>query len=113
MPVISIAIARQHLRDPDDDDEYLVLLIDAAEDQAMRYLNRRFFADAVALETAVLAGEAGESPIVINASISAACLLILGHLYANREDEVSGTITSELSMGSRALLTPYRVGWGI
>jgi hypothetical protein len=113
MPVISIPIARQHLRDPDDDDQYLELLLNAAEDQAMRYLNRRFYADTEAMNAAVLADEAGESPIVINASIIAACLLILGHLYANREDEVSGTITSELSMGSRALLTPYRVGWGI
>ncbi|CAK9889203.1 head-tail connector protein [Pseudomonas fluorescens] len=113
MSVISIPIARQHLRDPDDDDQYLELLLDAAEDQAMRYLNRRFYADTDALNAAVRAGEAGESPIVINASVIAACLLILGHLYANREDEIVGTATSVLSNGSRALLTPYRVGWGV
>ncbi|MCO7634125.1 head-tail connector protein [Pseudomonas guariconensis] len=113
MPVIDMAIARHHLRDPEDDDQYLELLLIAAEDQAMDYLNRRFYADQEALEAAVRAGEAGESPIVINAAIKSACLLILGHLYGNREDVVIGTISTEIPMGSRSLLTPYRVGWGI
>ena len=85
MPVISLAIARHHLRDPDDADEYLQLLIEAAEGQAMDYLNRRFYADQQALDEAVAAGDAGEYPLVSNKQINAACLLILGHLYANRE----------------------------
>lgn len=113
MPVISMSIARHHLRDPEDDDEYLELLIEAAEGQAMDYLNRRFYHDQQALDEAVDAEDAGESPMVCNKQIKAACLLILGHLYANREDVVIGTIASELPKGSVALLTPHRIGWGV
>lgn len=113
MPVISLDIARHHLRYPDDDDEYLELLIEAAEGQAMDYLNRRFYADQQALDEAVAADDAGESPMVCNKQIKGACLLILGHLYANREDVVIGTIATELPKGSVALLTPHRIGWGI
>ncbi|MFF7859693.1 head-tail connector protein [Pseudomonas monteilii] len=113
MPVISLTTARHHLRDPDDDDEYLELLIEAAEGQAMDYLNRRVYVDQQALDDAVAAGDAGESPMVSNRQIQAACLLILGHLYANREDVVTGTIATEIPRGSVALLTPHRIGWGV
>ena len=50
---------------------------------------------------------------VINDAIQAACLLALGHLYANREDVVTGTIATELPMNSRWLLNPYRTGMGV
>ncbi|WP_449432348.1 head-tail connector protein [Pseudomonas putida] len=113
MSVIDLTIARHHLRDPEDDDEYLELLIEAAEGQAMDYLNRRFYANQQALDEAVAADDAGESPMVCNKQIKAACLLILGHLYANREDVVIGTIATELPKGSVALLTPHRIGWGV
>ncbi|MFV3402867.1 head-tail connector protein [Pseudomonas sp. NY15463] len=113
MSVISLTIARHHLRDPDDDDDYLELLIEAAEGQAMDYLNRRFYADQLTLDEAVAAGNAGDRPMVCNKQISAACLLIIGHLYANRESVVAGTIATELPQGSMALLNPHRIGWGI
>lgn len=113
MPVIDMSIAREHLRDPDDDEAYLVALLSAAEDQAAQYLNRRFFGDAQALEEAVANGTAGDRPILINPSITAACLLILGHLYANREDVAAGTTATEMPMGSRSILQPYRIGLGI
>lgn len=113
MPAINLTVARHHLRDPDDADEYLELLIEAAEGQAMDYLNRRFYVDQQALDEAVAAGDAGEFPMVTNKQINAACLLILGHLYANREDVVIGTIATELPKGSLALLTPHRIGWGV
>lgn len=67
----------------------------------------RAFADARAAVEMVARG------IVINDAIRAACLLSLGHLYANREDVVTGTITAELPMGSRWLLNPYRTGLGV
>jgi uncharacterized phiE125 gp8 family phage protein len=41
--------------------------------------------------------------------IKAAILLTVGHLYANREAVVVGTIASELPMGVRSLLSPLRV----
>lgn len=113
MSVISMALARAHLRDPDDDDDYLQLLIDSAEQSAMDYLNRKVYADAQSLAEAIAAGVAGEKPMLSNAPFKSACLLILGHLYANREDVVIGTIATDLPRGSQSLLTPYRVGWGI
>lgn len=54
--------------------------------------------------------------MVINKSIIAACLLTLGHLWANREDAVTGVNTSsvtELPHGSRSLLQPDRVSMGV
>lgn len=111
MTVIPLDTAMLHLRAEEDDRAQVQLLLEAAEDAASQFINRRFYADA--MEAASVANSAGTAPIVINPSITAACLLILGSLYANREDVVVGTITSELPMGSRSLLTPYRVGWGV
>lgn len=51
--------------------------------------------------------------VVINASITAACLLMLGKLYANREDVVTGQTAVELPQGAHSLLWPYRVGLGV
>lgn len=51
--------------------------------------------------------------MVINKAVEAACLLKLGHLFANREEVVTGTIATELPQSSKALLTPYRVGMGV
>lgn len=43
-----------------------------------------------------------------NASIHSAVLLILGHLFSNREDVVVGATVSDIPQGSRTLLRPYR-----
>lgn len=40
-----------------------------------------------------------------------AIMLMLGHLYANRESAVIGTISSELPFGVEAFLTPLRVNF--
>lgn len=47
------------------------------------------------------------------ADVRSAALLIIGHLYENRESVIIGTISSELPMGVEMLLAPYvihRVG---
>lgn len=51
--------------------------------------------------------------VVINKAIEAACLLKLGHLFANREEVVTGTIATELPQSSKALLMPYRIRMGV
>lgn len=44
--------------------------------------------------------------------VKAAILLLVGHLYENREDVVVGLMATQVPMGARALLWPYRiVGW--
>lgn len=51
--------------------------------------------------------------IVVNAAITAACLLKLGHLFANREEVITGTIATELPLASQSLLMPYRIRMGV
>ncbi|MCK9504702.1 MAG: head-tail connector protein [Porticoccaceae bacterium] len=41
--------------------------------------------------------------------VKAALLLMIGHLYENREDSIVGAAISELPFGSRCLLNPYRM----
>lgn len=113
MTVIPIEVAMQHLRADSEDQSYVALVLEAAEDSAAQYLNRRFYADAEALASGVLAGGAGTDPILVNPSIRAACLLIAGKLYNSREDAVTGTTVTELPSGSQSLLMPYRIGLGV
>ena len=47
--------------------------------------------------------------IVVNDAIKSAVLLIVGHLYANREDVVAGASVAKLPNGAEWLLAPYRV----
>lgn len=66
-----------------------------------------------ALADAYEAIDMDEHGIVINAAITAACLLKLGHLFANREEVVTGTIATELPLASKSLLMPYRIRMGV
>ncbi|QXH96111.1 phage gp6-like head-tail connector protein [Pseudomonas ogarae] len=161
MSVIDIELAMKHLRAESEDVEDVQSKLDSAESAAQKFLQRRFYADAAALnaalatvpaarlaartayEAAVTTAEAVENwddrcaaltdaqfvfsealrnctavarGMVINKSIVAACLLTLGHLWANREDAVTGINTSsvtELPHGSRSLLQPDRVSMGV
>ena len=54
-----------------------------------------------------------EFGMVTNKAIEAACLLKLGHLYANREEVVTGTTAAERPRSSKSLLAPYRIGMGV
>lgn len=51
--------------------------------------------------------------MVLNPVIQAACLLKLGHLFANREEVVTGTIATELPLASQHLLMPHRIRMGV
>lgn len=114
MPLIDTELAKQHLRvDGDDEDLLIGLYLDAAEEAAMEFMNRSVYTDVEALADAVLSGTAGEQPMVITKAITAGILLILGDLYANRENTIIGTISSELPRGANALLQPYRVNMGV
>lgn len=161
MSVITIELAMKHLRAESEDLDDVQSKLDAAEDAAEQYLNRKLFVDGTELWAAlttvitlrsqcrvVLDSALSEASlidnfddrlmaerdaqcrykeslrnvamisrgIVLNKSITAACLLMLGHLWANREDTVTGINTSsviELPHGSRSLLFPYRVDLGV
>lgn len=113
--LLDLAIAKLHLRvDCADDDLLIALYIGAAYDQAQQYLGRNIYADQESMAAAILAGTAGDTPpMVCNDSVLAAMLLTLGHLYANREDVITGASPAAMPMGSRALLAPYRRGMGV
>lgn len=102
--LVTDAVVRAHLHI--DAGEDVSLYVSAAEEAAGQYLNRAIYADVTA-QGADLVG------IVVNDAIRAAILLTIGHLYANRESVVTGTIATELPMTTRYLLDPYRAGMGV
>ncbi|HBL7061443.1 TPA: phage gp6-like head-tail connector protein [Klebsiella oxytoca] len=110
MTVIDTETAMEHLRLDDEIDKTMVEgYLAAAEDAAMQFLNRRFYADKVALDSAIENESAGERPIVITPSIHSAVLLILGWLYENRGDDLSHDFPGP----ARWLLNPYRIDMGV
>ncbi|WP_372380299.1 head-tail connector protein [Xanthomonas sp. NCPPB 1062] len=112
MHLLTIEQVRQHCRADSADDALLAVYVDAAEQAAQDFLNRRAYPDADALAAAVLDGTAGDDPIVTNPSVNAAVLLIAGHLFRNREAVTSET-ANQLPLGAHALLWPHRVGLGV
>lgn len=158
MPVIALDAAMNHLRADSEDLDLVQAQLDAAEEAAMKFLNRRFYLDQVALDAArtgvhgalqaaksanAAATEVAEAEqdhalrcrlleharqaladaydqadaiaygMVLNPAIQAACLLKLGHLFANREEVVTGTVAAELPLASQHLLMPYRIRMGV
>ncbi|GFM73740.1 hypothetical protein PSCICL_47320 [Pseudomonas cichorii] len=158
MAIISIELAMHHLQAEPDDQVLVQAQLNAAEEAAMQFLNRRFYADQQELElaragldglmraardanaAAVAAAENEEDHgircrkldharkaladayeqvdsvgygIVINDAITSACLLKLGHLFANREEVITDGNAVELPLASRSLLMPYRCRMGV
>jgi hypothetical protein len=114
MELITLELARSHCRIDSEDDALLELYGSASESAAQQFLNRRVFPDADSMAAAVLDGTAGIDPILVNDSIRAAVLLMLGHLYRTREDvQGSGGATVQVPMGAHSLLWPYRIGLGV
>jgi len=115
MQIITTDRARQHCRADSDDDSMLSVYAGAAEQAAQDFLNRRVYATGDDLAAAVLAGSAGEDPIVVNDAILAAMLLILGHLYKNREEVMTGqgSAAVKIPVGAEFLLWPHRIGLGV
>lgn len=105
--LLDLATVKLHLRvDANAEDALIGLYATAAEEFAMQFLGRTVYATELAqgLDTA---------GIVINPAIQAALLLIVGHLYANREDVLAGVSVAQLPNGSQYLLQPYRAGLGV
>ena len=105
--LLDLATVKLHLRVDDSAEDALIgLYVTAAEESAMQFLGRTIYATELAqgLDTA---------GIVINPAIQAALLLIVGHLYANREDVLAGVSVAQLPNGSQYLMQPYRIGMGV
>lgn len=114
MPILTTEQAIEHCRaDPGADVAMVELYLGAAIDAAQDYLGRKVYANQGELDAAVVAGTAGELPMVATYAIKAAMLLICGHLFANREDVVTGLQSYAMPMGSRDLLCPHRRRQGL
>lgn len=86
--------------DEHEEDALLEGYIRAARSYCQAWLDRTIY------DTAVPSDDT--DGIIDNASIDQACLLLIGHWYANREAVVIGTITAEVPLAVQALLQPYR-----
>lgn len=110
----------------DSDDEALRLYTrPAAYMIAERFLNRQVFPTQAALDAYTARWENPDDfdpddrvtgppkyPMVANRPFVAAVLLIIGHLYRNREDTTVENMR-EMPLGSRAILFPWRAAMGI
>lgn len=113
--LVELDTLKLHCRvDSSDEDALISIYGDAADERIETYLNRKVYPTQSALTSAVTAGTAGDDPMVVNDSIKASIMLLVGHLYSNRESTVDPrTEMVELPMGVSYLLTPYRMGMGI
>ena len=105
--LLDLATVKMHLRGTEPEEDALIgVYALAAEEFAVQFLGRTIYATELAqgLDTA---------GIVINPAIQAALLLIVGKLYACREDAVVGVSVTQLPNGAEYLLQPYRTGMGV
>ena len=103
MSIITLATAKAHLRvDHTDEDALITLYLNAAARSASDYLARPIYANA---NEELFAEDT--TGVVANDAIRAAVLLQLGTLYRDRE-ATGDKPTSELAMGAKYLLDPYR-----
>lgn len=104
MSLLEASLVKKHLRvDSTDEDTVLAAYQAAAEATVCEYLDRDIYVS-------------GDSPaptdefaIEIEPPITAAILLLVGDLYANREPDYKLLGDAVLPRAVRALLAPYRV----
>lgn len=100
MAIVTREEAKLHLKvDQDVEDTLIDLYVAAAEEYIEKYINR------------VIPNKNLPTPAVPSA-IKAACLLLVGDMYQNREAQIVGTIVADNPAVVR-LLYPYRVNIGI
>lgn len=102
MAKIDLAAAKLHLRvDSSDEDTLISAWIAAAYSNVEGRIFRKVY------DTAETIPEEDATGIKVTEAINAAVLLIVGHLYANREDVVIQGQPVALPQGSEYLLAPY------
>jgi hypothetical protein len=105
MSLVPLATFKQHIKVEDDEtDEDVVIqaYLDGAEGAVAAHLCRPLIAS-----DATPTADTYEIPLL--PAVTAAILIMAGHLYANRETVVTGTISTELPMSVQFLLAPHRV----
>lgn len=113
LELVTLAQAKSHLRVVSDfEDSDIQLKLNAATRMALSFLDRDVYATQAELDAAVAAGTARPLPLLVTDDdmemVRAGILLLLGDLYTNREEVVTGTIATQLPTGARACLNPLR-----
>jgi len=130
--IVTLDQAKAHLRVAGtDEDAAITLYVGAAEESAAQYVNRALYADQTTLDAAVAAYAAAVTAdpaavaappatddgtgMVATDAVRAAILLIVGHLYANRENVITGMRAAavQVPQSSQWLLDPYRINQGM
>lgn len=110
--LVSLAQAQDHLRDYYAENEgHIALLITAASRACLKYLDGG--EDAWADSDGQIAQDSNGVPLLVPEDIQAACLLLIGEFYRNRDGEQMGEINSQFGYGFLprpvvALLFPHR-----
>lgn len=110
MALITLTLAKKHLRvESSDEDQEIELYLAAAEEAVSKYLDRAIYP--IAADSPPGAPPSGDdgTAIEINAAITAAVLLLASHFYDNREGDASVVHDALLPRQVRALLAPYRI----
>lgn len=135
MSITPIEVAMHHLRADEDDEADVQRKLEAAEEIAAQYMGRAIYPDAETCRQAFV--EAQEKMrelvednqgviglddsfvyhellmqtrgVVMGPAIEAGVLLILGTLYAHREDVTVGFSATELPIAATHRLQPYRI----
>ncbi len=96
--VLTLDMAKKHLNVVSNrDDELIKLQLRAATIACEGYIERKL----CATEEQVQALQAqGIRAVLLDDLLNAGILLMLGHLYANREEVVTGTIATRMPVGS-------------
>jgi len=105
MSLIPLDTFKEHVRaaaDVTDEDAAIQAYLDGAEGAVAGHLCRTLIAADATPAT-------GSYDLPLPAAVSAAILLMAGHLYANREAVVTGTISTDLPLSVQFLIAPYRV----
>jgi len=99
--IITLNEAKAHLRVTDTSEDTMIgIYIEAAVEQVRNFLN-----------VTIITGE-GDSPAAVPYSIKAAVLLIIGGLFENRENIITGQTVAD-NPAVMNLLYPHRVDIGI
>ena len=97
---VSLEMAKNHLHvDFEEDNEYIALLIEGAEDFIRDSLNRPIRPEEMTIDTV------WEPPKTIDVAV----LLLIGHWYDNRSAVVVGSISSEMKLSISRLIGKYKL----
>ena len=109
--MLELDIIKQHVRlEPDDTEEDTLLetYATAAARFVESHTGRKLYATTAAVPKDASGNVTDLQALVLDDDISTAMLLLIGHWYANPESVVVGSISTELPMGVKALIEPYR-----